>query len=132
MARTVFDEGDQVCIRGLHWFEVIQSGTDLPHHFKIRQFLSSANVVCLPRNAAIQHGTDTIAMIGNIEPIAHVLAVAIDRQRRALEGIENHKRNQLLRELAWAVVVGAVSGEYWQTVRVVVGPYQMIRSGLRR
>ena len=65
-------------------------------------------------------------MVGHIEPVAHILAIAIHRQRQPLEGILHHQRNQLLGKLARTVVVGTVRSQHRQAIGVVVGPHQMI------
>ena len=65
-------------------------------------------------------------MIPDIEPVANIAAIAIDGQRLAAECIVNDQRNELLRKLVGAVVVGAVGGERRQPIGVMVGPHQMI------
>ena len=50
-------------------------------------------------------------MVLDVEPVAHVAAVAVDRQRLALERVQDHERDQLLGELEGAVVVRAVRDE---------------------
>ena len=70
-------------------------------------------------------------MILHKQPVAHILPVAVDRQRLALQRIQNHQRNQLLRKLKRPVVVRAVRGQHRQSEGVKVRPRQMIRPRLR-
>jgi len=56
-------------------------------------------------------------MILNVEPIAHLLAIAIHRQGPAIERIENHQRNEFFRELIRAVIVGTIRDRDRQPVR---------------
>ena len=58
-----------------------------------------------PRSSAEE---DAGAVVVDVEPVAHVAAVAVDRQRLALDGVQDHQRDQLLGELVRAVVVRAV------------------------
>ena len=58
------------------------------------------------------------------------MAVAIDRQRLARQGVDDHQRDQLFGKVVRAVVVGAVGGEHRQAVGVVVGAHQVVAGGL--
>jgi hypothetical protein len=44
-------------------------------------------------------------MVFDKQPVANVLAVAVDGKRLTLQGVEDHKRDQFFGELAGAVVV---------------------------
>ncbi len=46
-------------------------------------------------------------MILHIEPVADILALAVDRERLVIQCVDEHQRNELLRELIRSVVVGA-------------------------
>ncbi len=69
-------------------------------------------------------------MVLDIEPVARVLAVAVDRQRLALNDVVNHERNQLLGEVVRSVVVGAVRDDDGQAVGLVVGAHKVVATGL--
>src|SRR5277367_2504166 len=71
-------------------------------------------------------------MIFHIEPVAHVLAIAVNGQRLPVSGIENHERNELLGKLKGSVVVRAVRGKRGQSVSVMVSPNEVIGSRFRR
>src|SRR5262249_24008060 len=68
---------------------------------------SRRHVVGCTRLAAFQHAGNRPAVVLYIEPVALLHSVAVDRKRLALEGIGDHQRNQLFRELAGAVVIRA-------------------------
>ena len=72
------------------------------------------------------------AVVLDVEPVAHVAAVAVDGQRLALHGVQDHERDQLLRELVRAVVVGAVGEQRRQPVRLVIGAHQVVGRRLGR
>ena len=99
-------------------------------HVDIGHFAVSADVVGLADGALIQHQGDGLAVVADIEPVAHVESVAVDGQRLAVEGVENDERNQFFRKLKRAVIVGAIGGESRQPVGVVVGAHQVIAGGL--
>src|SRR2546430_11360409 len=65
-------------------------------------------------------------MISDIQPIAHLLAIAINRQRESTACIQNNQWDQFLWKLERTVVVGTVGNECWKAIRVVVGPNKMI------
>jgi hypothetical protein len=66
----------------------------------------------------------------DVQPVAHVLAFAADRQRPVLEAVEDHQRDPLLWKLVGAVVVGAVGEHDRQSVGVVPSHHQMFGSRL--
>ena len=80
---------------------------DQPHHLQIRQFTICADIIHaarLPFEERRQHGG---AVIFHMNPVAHILAVAIDGQRLVLERVCDHERDQLLGKLIRSVVVRA-------------------------
>ncbi|MNP55638.1 hypothetical protein D3C76_1502990 [compost metagenome] len=71
-------------------------------------------------------------MIFDKQPVAHLLAVAIDRQRLAGQRVENHQGNQLLGEVKRPVVVRAVGQQHGQTVGALPGADQVVGRRLAR
>ena len=66
-------------------------------------------------------------MILYIEPVTHILATAIYRKRLTVADIIDEQRDELLRELVWAIVVRAVSHDGRHAVCVMVCTYEMVR-----
>jgi hypothetical protein len=66
----------------------------------------------------------------DVEPVADLLAVAVDGQRLAGQGVVDDQRDELFREVVGTVVVGAVGGQHRQAVGVVVGAHQMVAGRL--
>ena len=64
------------------------------------------------------------------EPVADLLAVAVDGKRLALERVGDHERDELFGELEGAVVVGAVGDDGGQAVGVDPGADEMVAGGL--
>ena len=68
-------------------------------------------------------------MVVDEEPVADVAAVAVDGQRLAGEGVQDHQRDQLLGKLKPSIIVRAIRGQRRQPVSVVVRADQMIGTG---
>ena len=66
-----------------------------------------------------------------MDPVAHLHAVAIDRQPAALQRVGDHQRDQLFRELVRSVVVGAAGDHHVQSERMPMGENEQVRRGLR-
>ena len=60
---------------------------DGPHHVEVRLFAVAADVVGLARLAAGQHPPQRPAMVLDIQPVADLLPVAVDRQRLPLRAL---------------------------------------------
>ena len=69
-------------------------------------------------------------MVLDVEPVAHLQAVAVDRQGLAGQRVDDDQRDQLFGEVVGAVVVGAIGGEHRQAVGVVPGAHQVVAGGL--
>jgi hypothetical protein len=65
-------------------------------------------------------------MIFHIEPVAHILSLAIDRQGFVVADIVDKQGDQLLGELIGSVVVGAVGDHDGQVAGIVISSDEMI------
>ena len=65
-------------------------------------------------------------MIVNIQPVTHILAIAVYRKLLALQRIVDNQRDQLLRELIRSVIVGTVRDVRRELVSINVCLYQHI------
>ena len=79
---------------------------------------------------ARQHLPERLGVVAHVEPVAHVHAVAVDRNRLAGQHALDHHRDQLLRELVRAVVVRAIGDDRGQAVGVMIGAHQHVARGL--
>ena len=66
-------------------------------------------------------------MVADIEPVADIGPVAVDRKRPPFERIQDYQGYQLLGEMKRAVIVRAIRGQGLQTESVVVGANQKVR-----
>lgn len=65
----------------------------------ILPLVENTNVVGLSNNAFVENEVNSTSMILNEQPVAHVLALAIDRKWFAVTDVVDKERNQLLKEL---------------------------------
>src|SRR6202521_2521115 len=80
-----------------------------------------AEVVDLPRLALLERGEEPAAVVLDVDPVADVEAVAVDRKRLVAERVRDHERYDLLRELVRAVVVRAARHDHVHPERVRIG-----------
>ena len=70
-------------------------------------------------------------MVFHVEPVADILAFAIDRERFAMADIVDEERNELFGELVRTVVVRAVRYDGRHSVGVVEGTDEVVAAGFR-
>ena len=90
----------------------------------------TADVVGFSGNAFCVDEPKSLGMVFHIEPVTDVLAFSVDWQLLAVEGVEDNERNQLLREVERAVVVGAVADEDGKFEGVAPCADEMVAGGL--
>src|SRR5579872_6795366 len=91
VARPILDVGNQLAVRdnGIRGTQFIKSRADGVHDLKIWLLISSTDVIGLADFPASENGPDSIAVICNIQPVAHILAVTINWDRLAGHGIQD-------------------------------------------
>src|SRR5579875_66915 len=72
---------------------------------QVGTFGTAAQVVNLTDPAALPHSENAGTVITNVNPIADILAITVDRHRLITEQITDEQWNQLFRELIGTVVV---------------------------
>ena len=65
----------------------------------------ASDIVNLSDSSLVDNQIDCLAVILNIQPVTHIFAFAVNRQRLVGECICNHQRNQLFREVIRSIVV---------------------------
>lgn len=88
MAFTVRNMMDEA-FRFAQFFANQFDDVDIPH------FIMAADVIDFADTALLEDEVDGSAMVFDIEPVADIEAVPIDRQRLVMQGIDNHEGNQL-------------------------------------
>ena len=127
MAGTVGDIGDEVHVGIFGTPQQAVGGTnEQAHDVDVFPLVEAADVIGLGHLAIVEDGIDGAGVVFNVEPVAHVLALAVDGQGFAVAYIVNEKRDKLLRELVGAVVVAAVGDDGGHAVGVVEGAHEVV------
>ena len=127
MAEAVGDIGDQ---SERVPFRIPENTIDGFNHYldKINVFplIEASDIIGFSYLTLMENKINGTGVIFDIEPIADIFALAINRKRLAVADIIDEQRNQFLGELIGPVVVRAVCDNGRQTVGVVVSPHEMI------
>ena len=131
VAGAVRDIGDQIHVGALgtaqHPVHRVDQHLD---DVDVLPLVEAADVVGVAHLALVEDEVDGAGVILDIEPVAHVLALAIDRQRLAVTDIVDEQGDELLWELVRTVVVRAVGDHGGHPVGVVEGPHEVVAGGL--
>lgn len=93
-------------------------------------FVEATDIVRISRSAFMENNINSPCMVNYIEPVAHILSFAIDRQRLAVADVVDEERDQLLGKLVGTVIVGAVRHDGRHAVRIVEGAYKVVAACL--
>ncbi len=127
MACTVCDEGDKIHI--LAFLTTQQTVNSLDDHLDdidILPLVETTDVIGIGNLTLMEDEVDGTGMILNKQPVAHILTLAIDRQRLAMADIIDKQRNQFLGELIGAIVIRAVCHDNGHTISIMVGTDEVI------
>ena len=131
MAGAVRDEGDEAArVTTQRGGQFIYHIADHLHEMQVGQFVLAAYIVSLPGFAAGENVPQRLTMVADMEPVAHVEAIAINGDGLAAQHFLNDDGNELFRELIRAVVVRAARDDGWQAVGVVVAAHEHVAGGL--
>lgn len=108
--------------------ELLEDGLD---DVDVGALIVTANVVDLANAALLQDQVDGMAVILDVEPVANILAVAVDRQLLIGQRVDDHQRDELLREVIRTVVVRAARDRRRDLVGAVIRHDQEVRTGFR-
>jgi len=129
VAGPVLDERDEVvgrCGAQLR-VDLMNDRDHLADHVDVLQLVLAADVIGFSALPFGESEDKPAAVILDIEPIADVGPVAVDREFLPVKNFADHQRNQLLGELIGPVVVRAVGSDDVQPVGVMIGPGKAIR-----
>ena len=132
VSQTVRDEGDELGV-GLFGVagllgEGVQEQMD---EVDVAQLVVPADVVDLTGGALVQDEIDGAAVVFDIQPVADVEAVAVDRDRFTSQGLLDGEGDEFLGVLAGTVVVGAAGDEGGHAIRPVIGLGHQVTCCLR-
>jgi len=86
----------------------------------------AADVVGLAHHPFGHHFKQGAGVVLDEQPVTHLQAVAVYRQRFTGQGVEDHQRDQFFGEVERPVVVRAVGQQYRQPVGAVPGADQVV------
>ena len=121
--RAVPDPVERVLVLAHHLQDHTQHGDVVP--LAVR-----ADQVGLADTAPGQDGPHAAGVVLGVDPVAHVLALAVQLRADALEDVGDLARDELLHVLVRAVVVGAVGDRGPQTVGAGPRAHQHVAGGL--
>jgi len=90
---------------------VLKEVADFSHNVDVSLFVVAADIVGLAGASRLEDCPQSLCMVFNIQPVPNLTPVAVDGQRFACQGVQDHMWDELLGKLARAVVVGAVGDE---------------------
>src|SRR5579864_398093 len=96
--RPVGDKRDERLVGARPRAKLIQDQADALDDIDVAALVAAPDIVFLADPASRHNEVEGASVVVDIEPVAHVLALAIDRQRLAVDGVENDERNELLGE----------------------------------
>ena len=110
-----------------------QSINGLDNHLDdidVLPLVETADVVSLGNLTLVENHIDGTGMIHYIQLVAHILTLTIYWQWLAMTDVVDEQRNQLLWELVWTIVVGAVGHDGRHTVCIVESTNEVVRACL--
>ena len=108
--------------------ELLEDGLD---DVDVGALIVATDIVDLADAALLQDQVDGMAVVLDVEPVADVLAVTVDRQLLVGQRVDDHQRDELFREVVRAVVVRAARDRRRDLVGTMVGHDEQVSTGLR-
>ncbi len=103
VAQDAVVAGDQITSEALGFAELF---ADQLHDVDVPHFIVPADVVNLALSPFADDQVNGAAVILHVEPVAHILAGAVNRQGLVVQSIGDHEGDQLLGEVIGTIVVG--------------------------
>ncbi len=124
-------EGHQITVRPVARCEPVENVADRADQLQVRPLVLAPDVVAAPEHTLFQYEEERVGVILDIEPVANIGSVAVDRDRLARERVQDDDRNELFREMVGAVIVGAIGQDHREAVGLMPRPHEMVGRGLR-
>ena len=130
MAEAVGDVGDEAEVLALAAPEQTVDGVDYnADDVDVLPLVEAADVVGLGHLALVEDEVNSTRVVLDEEPVAHILAFAIYRQRLAVTYVVYEQRYQFFGELVGPVVVRAVGYQCGHSVCVVICAHEVVARG---
>src|SRR5947209_10057010 len=124
MAQPIFNMMNQL----VRFAERVQYGL---HDINVAALIARAYVIDFAGTPALEYTHDGAAMILNVNPIAHIAPVAVERDGLILKRVREYERDEFFRELSWTIVVSAARYDRVETVGVMRCVHHMLCCGFR-
>ena len=95
VAGAVGDRGDQAAVGGVRGEQLIEHVADRLHHLLVGALAMAPHAVRPSRGALGGGQQQGIHVVFHIQPVAHIEAIAIERDGFARRRLEDHHRDQL-------------------------------------
>ena len=133
MAQAVGHVSDEVHVLAFRAPQELIDGLDDDlDDVDVLPFVEPADIVRLGNLPVMENHVDSAGVVFHEEPVAHVLALAVNRQRLLVADVVDEERDELLGELVRTVVVGAVRHDGRHAVGIVERANEMVGARLRR
>ena len=132
VAGAVGDVGDRGVVRlavGAR-AEFVEQRAEQLHEVDVPTLVVAADAVGAAGAALLDRGEERPGMVVDVQPVADVLALAVDRDGLATQALQDDDGDELLGELIRTVVIGAVRHHDRQAVGVHPGAGEVIARGL--
>ncbi len=127
MAETVGDVCDErVAVAFGITEQAVDSLDDYLDDVDVLPLVEASDIVGLGNLPFVEDKVNGAGMILDIEPVAHVLPLAVDGERLAVADVVDEQWYQLLRKLVGPVVVRAVGHDCRHAIGVMVGADKMV------
>ncbi len=80
----------------------------------------------------MQDEVNGLTVIGNVQPVAHILSLPIYRQLLIRQRSRNNERDQLLRKMIRAVIIGTARNRDRKPIRALIGENKQVRTRFTR
>src|SRR5690348_2004753 len=108
---------------------LLENVQNLSGDFQVGPFIATTDVVDLTVAAAVENGVQSATVILHKNPVAHLEAVAVNRNALVLQRAADKERNEFFRKLVWPEVVGAAGNDHREPVRLKVRTGKQIGRG---
>ena len=128
MARSISDVGDRGVVRltvGAR-VEFVEQRAEELHEVDVPTLVVAADAVGVTRATLLDRGEQRAGMVVDVQPIADVLALTVDRDGLTTQALQDDHRDELLGELIRSVVIRAVRHHHGQAVGIHPGAGEVI------
>jgi len=132
VAQAVCHVGDEVHVLAFGAAEqpIHRLDNDLDN-VDVLPFVEATDVISFSNLSVVEYHVNRAGMVFHEEPVAHVLALAVNRERLLVTDVVDEKRDELFGELVRTIVVGAVRHDGRHAVGIVERAHEVIGTSLR-